>query len=122
MPSTVVLLALVVTTAVISTAHAQLTVSYTVEIESLELVVGQEGAVDLRMTDVDDRPAGAWQIDVGFDPAIVSLETCAPVHENTVCNLERAEEPWLREKLGAPYERYVARVPRYLPFFGMRRG
>lgn len=28
-----------------------------------------------------------------------------------------AEEPWLREKLGAPYEAYAARVPRYLPFF-----
>ena len=26
-----------------------------------------------------------------------------------------AEEPWLREKLGAPYERYAARVPRFLP-------
>lgn len=26
-----------------------------------------------------------------------------------------AEEPWLREKLGAPYEAYAARVPRYLP-------
>ena len=28
-----------------------------------------------------------------------------------------AEEPWLREKLGAPYEAYAARVPRYLPLF-----
>jgi protein-S-isoprenylcysteine O-methyltransferase Ste14 len=26
-----------------------------------------------------------------------------------------AEEPWLRAKLGAPYEAYMQRVPRYLP-------
>ncbi len=32
-----------------------------------------------------------------------------------------AEEPWLREKLGAPYEAYAARVPRYLPLFRMPR-
>jgi protein-S-isoprenylcysteine O-methyltransferase Ste14 len=28
-----------------------------------------------------------------------------------------AEEPWLRDKLGARYEAYAARVPRYLPLF-----
>ena len=27
-----------------------------------------------------------------------------------------SEEPWLREKLGAPYEEYAARVPRFLGF------
>jgi protein-S-isoprenylcysteine O-methyltransferase Ste14 len=32
-------------------------------------------------------------------------------------SLPFAEEPWLREKLGAPYEAYAARVPRYLPLF-----
>ena len=32
-----------------------------------------------------------------------------------------AEEPWLREGLGAAYETYCARVPRFLPsFFGRR--
>ena len=29
-----------------------------------------------------------------------------------------AEEPWLRERLGAAYEAYCARVPRFLPSWG----
>jgi protein-S-isoprenylcysteine O-methyltransferase Ste14 len=32
-----------------------------------------------------------------------------------------AEEPWLRERLGSPYENYTRRVPRFLGRFSARR-
>ena len=46
-------------------ANAQFeTSSYTVEIESIESVVGQEGVADLRIADITGRGIGAWTIDV----------------------------------------------------------
>ena len=33
-----------------------------------------------------------------------------------------SEEPWLRDGLGAPYEAYCGRVPRFLPWFSFGEG
>lgn len=68
------------------------TVSYTVEIGSAELNVSHEGAVDLRITDITGRGIGTWTVDVSYDPGVVSLSACSPIADNTLCNLERAED------------------------------
>lgn len=86
----IVVLVLLVAVFARSTAGAQLIISFTIGIGSVELDVEEDGSVDLRMTAVDHEPVGAWQVDVTFDSTIVSLESCTPVAENTVCDLERA--------------------------------
>ena len=63
------------------------TISYTVVIGSLTMDLGQEGPVELRIVDIGGG-AGAWTIDITYDPDIVSVVECAAAG-NSVCDADR---------------------------------
>ena len=71
-----------------TSARAQTqTISYTIVIGSVTMDLGQEGPVELRIVDIGGG-AGAWMIDVTYDPDIVSVVECAPIGNN-VCDTDR---------------------------------
>ncbi len=84
-----VLLAVVLMAVGFTSAQAQQidTISYTVTVGSLSMDLGQEGTVELRIVDIGDG-AGAWTIDLIYDPGIVSVIVCAPIG-NSVCEADR---------------------------------
>lgn len=74
----------------VSVAHAGFeVVSYVLSIGSLSLDVGQEGSVDLEVTNIHGA-IGVWTIDIVYDPHIVVPVECAPL-KNSVCDLRRAD-------------------------------
>ena len=84
-----VLLAVAMMAVGLASARAQQwdTISYTVTIGSVTLDLGQEGQVELRIVDIGGG-AGAWTIDVTYDPDIVSVVECAAAG-NSVCDADR---------------------------------
>lgn len=63
-------------------------ISYTLTIGSLSLEIGEQGSVDLEVTDIEGA-IGAWTIDITYDPDIVAAVDCAP-RGNSVCDLQHA--------------------------------
>ena len=55
-----------------------------VEIGSLSLNLGDEGSVELTAHNSAD-PLGAWDIELSYDPTIVSVLECVPMNES-ICN------------------------------------
>ena len=53
--------------------------------ETTELGVGDASPVELQIKDFPAPGMGAWTIDIGYDPAVVSVGDCA-VYEGSVCN------------------------------------
>ena len=62
-----------------------------IRIGSYEGVVGDEVSVVLEAVDIPPPGLGAWDVDVTYDTAIVSLAGCAP-RQGGICDLERRED------------------------------
>ncbi len=71
---------------VLNHASAQ---SRNVSIGSLTLNLGDQGSVDLQAHNTAD-PVGAWDIEIVYDPAVVSVVDCA-VTEESVCDAESTD-------------------------------
>ena len=84
-----VLLAVTLMAVGFTSARAQQTdtISYTLAVGSLTMDLGQEGQVELRILDIGSG-AGAWMIDIAYDPDVVSVVECAPIGNN-VCEADR---------------------------------
>lgn len=65
-------------------------VSFTVSVGSLDLDVGEQRSVDLRLTDLSG-PVGAWTIDITYDPGVVSIIDCI-VLTNSICDTSRSAD------------------------------
>ena len=65
-------------------------VSFTVSVGSLDLDVGEQRSVDLRLTDLSG-PVGAWTIDITYDPGVVSITDCI-VLTNSICDTSRSAD------------------------------
>lgn len=59
----------------------------TIQIGSLSMAVGEEGAVDLDALAMAAPGLGAWTVDVAYDPAIVTAVACVPA-SGGVCNAD----------------------------------
>jgi hypothetical protein len=59
-------------------------VSGTLSISSITIAPGGQGAADLR-SNVPAPGLGAWTVDITYDPAVVSVASCAPA-QGGVCN------------------------------------
>ncbi|MCH8009158.1 MAG: hypothetical protein IIC91_09860 [Chloroflexi bacterium] len=62
-----------------------------IRIASNSGVVGDEVSVVLEAVDIPPPGLGAWDVDVTYDTAIVSLAGCAP-RQGGICDLERRED------------------------------
>ncbi|MCH7699928.1 MAG: hypothetical protein IH865_13410 [Chloroflexi bacterium] len=58
---------------------------------SYEAAVGEEVTVVLEAVDIPPPGLGAWDVDITYDTAIVSLAECAPL-QGGICDLERRED------------------------------
>ena len=59
----------------------------TIQIESLNIAVGEEGAVNLDALAMVAPGLGAWTVDIAYDPAIVTAVACVPA-SGGVCNAD----------------------------------
>ncbi|MCH8993404.1 MAG: hypothetical protein IH959_00345 [Chloroflexi bacterium] len=59
----------------------------TIQIGSLSMAVGEEGAVNLDALAMAAPGLGAWTVDVAYDPAIVTAVACVPA-SGGVCNAD----------------------------------
>ena len=50
---------------------------YTVHVDSLVMAVGEEGSVELSITDIADRVT-AWTIEITYDAEVISVVDCLP--------------------------------------------
>lgn len=59
----------------------------TVSIDSLGQAIGESGSVTLSARNMSIPPLGAWQIDIEYDPAILSPSDCESPVSGVICNL-----------------------------------
>ena len=62
-----------------------------IRIGSSTAVVGEDVTVALEAVDIPEPGLGAWDVDVTYDTATVSLAGCAP-QQGGICDLERGED------------------------------
>ena len=79
-------LAIVAAAALAVVAISQVSASFdNIIMERATVEPGQSATVDLVADDVDEPGLGAWEIGIIYDPAVVSVVSCAP-HNGSVCN------------------------------------
>jgi hypothetical protein len=52
---------------------------------------GEHGTVELYAQEFADPGLGAWTIDLRYDPDVISIASCTPVAQTSVCNAEYAD-------------------------------
>jgi hypothetical protein len=57
-----------------------------VTITSLSQQVGETGTVTLSAVNIDVPPLGAWEIDIFYEPSVVTPVECTPEGANSFCN------------------------------------
>ena len=65
----------------------------TVSIDTLEIVVGDQGDAVLAVLKFDSPGLGAWTVDIQYDNSVVSVAECEPLPEgNVVCNAAYSDD------------------------------
>ena len=65
----------------------------TVSIDTLEIVVGEQGEAVLAVLKFDSPGLGAWTVDIQYDNGVVSVAECEPLPEgNVVCNAAYSDD------------------------------
>lgn len=59
--------------------------SGTVSVDSITVAPGEEGSVDVAALGVTSPGLGAWEMDVTYDPTVVSVVSCSP-QAGSLCN------------------------------------
>lgn len=79
-------LAIVAAAVLAAVAISQVSASFdNIIMERATVEPGQSATVDLIADDIDEPGLGAWEIGIIYNPAVVSVASCAP-HNGSVCN------------------------------------